>query len=235
MSKPQRLCVYCGGKPCTHEHLYADRLKKHIPRPLPKHTMRSITVYPDRADVNLTTKTGDTHARRVRCACQPCNGGWMRAVVDAVENDLISMIEGNHVVLSRKRQKALATWAAMTVMTSEFINLEMISIPQDDRTYLMNHRVPPRHWRVWISSYVPHPGLSVWNHHVMALEEEDADVTFYVPAPSNTQTSAMCVGKHLFVYVMSSQVAEDLIRRWRFPDQIKPLMLQIWPGPRRGP
>jgi hypothetical protein len=230
MSKPQRLCVYCGGKPVTHEHLYADRLKKHIPRPLAKHTMRSTVVYPEKTNVDLTTKTGDTHARRVRCVCQPCNGGWMRAIVDGVEDDLVAMIEGRPIIMGRKRQKSLAAWAAMTVMTSEFINTEMVAISQSDRDYMRKIGLPPRHWRIWISSYTPHPKLSVWSHHVMALEHEDADAAFYDPAPPNTQTSTLCVGKHLFVYVMSSEVAQDIIKRWRFLDSIKPLMLQIWPA-----
>jgi hypothetical protein len=198
---------------------------------LQKHTIEYSEVYPDKTLTKFTTRPGDSHARQVRCVCGQCNNGWMKGVVDAVEPHLIDGIKGKSFILNRKQQKALAAWAAMTVMTGEFIEKAMVAIPQADRTFLMENLVPPRQWRIWISRYTPGLNVRQWTHHAVALEiEGKEDAAFYEPSPPNTQSSTICVGEHLFFYVMSSEIAQTIVRRWNFPPSIKPLLSQIWPA-----
>jgi hypothetical protein len=48
----------------------------------------------------------------------------------------------------------------------------------------------------------------------------------------NTQTTMICVGNHLAIYVMSSSVdsGQSLIRKWRMHPLVAPGFRQIWPA-----
>lgn len=50
-----------------------------------------------------------------------------------------------------------------------------------------------------------------------------------VRLPSNTQTSTICLGKQILIHAMSSDVAWDIIRRWKLPPRISAGFDQIWP------
>ena len=47
----------------------------------------------------------------------------------------------------------LATWAAKTAMTAEYVRPRADGISGSERKILMNHLVPPEHWYVWIAGY----------------------------------------------------------------------------------
>ena len=46
---------------------------------------------------------------------------------------------------------------------------------------------------------------------------------------SNTQTSTILLGEHLIIHIMSSLIARRIIRLWKLPPKLAPLMSQIWP------
>lgn len=46
---------------------------------------------------------------------------------------------------------------------------------------------------------------------------------------SNTQTTTVCLGKHLLIHIMSSDVAWNNVRKYRLPVPVAPYLYQIWP------
>lgn len=232
-SQFQRFCIYCGGSGLTQEHLYADWLRKYIPRELPQHLMSSTVSFPHKSETIIQRKTGDTHSRRLRRVCLACNRGWMSQLQQAAMPHVIPMLEGRPTSLNRAAQKIVSAWVAMTVMTAEYANETMVAVPQCERDYLRVTRKPPKTWRIWIGHYSrSHMTQRYW-HSALALTDQEVErVTLYVPHPPNTQTTAICFGEHLFVYVMSSDVAlaRGLIRRWRFPVSSRASLRQIWPS-----
>lgn len=85
MSKPPGRCIYCGGLGLSKEHIFADWLRDYIPRDATEHSMAVTIQWPHMADTRLESKTGDTHARRIRKVCVACNGGWMSELQQAAK------------------------------------------------------------------------------------------------------------------------------------------------------
>ncbi len=203
------------------------------------HGINFVIVNPSGTSQRTKMRMGDTHARKIRRVCggtkDQCNTGWMSDLQEAVKPSLLPMINGENTTLSRREQKTIAAWAAMTAMTGEFLDSsdEFVAVPQWQRDYLReNQRVPPG-WRIWIGRYRWAQGVERWCHHVMCLgDERDGIPAGDTSQPQNTQTTTICVGDHFVVHIMSSAVAagESIVSRWRFPDTIRPCLSQIFPA-----
>ena len=231
MPKPQRFCIYCGGAGLTHEHLFADWLRAYIPRELSEHRSESVIAFPHKTNRTLKRQTGDTHARRLRRVCETCKLGWMSDLQEAAKPYLVPMLEGKSISLNRKAQKIVAAWVAMTTMTAEYLDDKMVAVPQSERDYLRETSQAPKTWRIWIARYNGAKSPKRLWHNAMALTDQKVEgAALYAPAPSNTQTTAISLGDHLFIYVMSSEIAWNLIRRWRLPPTVSSLFRQICPA-----
>lgn len=231
MAKPQGFCVYCGGPRLSKEHLYADWLRDFVPRDADEHHFATTVAFPHKQTHKLQRRTGDTHARRLRCVCVNCNRGWMSDLQQAAKVHLVPMLRGDRCCLKRDAQKIVAGWAAMTAMTAEYLEKGMVALPQNERDHVRETARPPRTWRIWIARYDGANCKNRWWHNVMALTnqniEEHAPDTAATP---NTQTTSIGSGEHLFIHAMSSEIAWPIIQRWRFPRGLGPLLRQIWPA-----
>ncbi len=230
MSKPPSNCIFCGQRPLTKEHMYADWLRNYIPRVRERHAVLATVDFPQSSKENIYTRQGDPHVRKIKCVCADCNNNWMSQSQEAVKPYLIPLIQGKSASLNRKSQTLVASWAAMMVMVSEYLNTDMVAVPQSDRTWFKVNRKPPSHWRIWIGSREPNSRYSLYSHDAISftknkLEILESSATYR----SNTQVSTICVGEHLVFYVMSSQAIRHIIRRWKLPPAIAPLFAQIWP------
>jgi hypothetical protein len=195
-----------------------------------EHHVGSTIVSPRDRSESVTRRSGDPHSRRIRRVCAECNNGWMSQLQQAAKPYLVPMLTGERVELRKNAQTLIAAWSAMMAMVAEFMDPEMVAVPSDDRLFLRYNRHPPRHWRIWIAQHrrESHP---LYTHNVLPFgtEEEVERLPRDTTADPNAQTSTICVGKQLLVHVMNSRIARDLIRRWRLPRDIAPVVLQIWP------
>lgn len=142
----------------------------------------------------------------------------------------IPLLTGKSTALHKKAQTLLAAWTAMMVMVAEHIDSEMVGISPADRRWLYENGRPPTHWRIWIGRHrrEAHP-LFVHNILPFAVAEKEIERLEGADRAANTQTSTICLGDHLVIHVISSQVGRSLIRRWNLPIAIAPIMSQIWP------
>ncbi|HWD29627.1 MAG TPA: hypothetical protein VG387_20815 [Rhizomicrobium sp.] len=223
----------------SKEHLYANWLGKHIPSRVDEHGINFTLVAPKSSSHFTKMRSGDSHARKIRRVCAICNKGWMSRLQEATKPYLLPLIEGRRTILSRKGQKAIAVWAAMTVMTGEFLDdsEEFVAISQSDRDHLRTEHRVPFGWRIWIGCYRWREGVNRWTHHVMCFGEKgDGSRPGDMSVPQNTQTTTICIGDNLFIHVMSSSApsGEHIIRRWGFPKAISPALAQIHPTVSHG-
>jgi hypothetical protein len=224
-------CVFCGGKPLSKEHIFADWMADYIPRTLPRHRLVTTVVFDDRTEERTRRREGDPHTRTVRCVCEPCNNGWMSRLQEEAKPIVGPMLQGRSARLNRREQAKLASWAAMMVMVAEFMDRNMVAVPQHQRNFLRREKRIPTRWRVLIASREP-SDHSRFTHHALALTKPGQKIEPAGPhgvAPSNTQTSTICLGEHLVVHVISSNTVPDIIQRWEFPDRLAPALKQIWP------
>jgi hypothetical protein len=229
MNLPAR-CIFCGALAVTREHMWADWLRNYIPRQQDGHAVAVEKVHLEQSEEEVFHRTGDPHSRRIKCVCRECNNGWMSRLQETTKPYLVPMLGGRTITLKRNGMTALAAWAAMFVMVAEHLRDEMVAISAYDRNFLRTKMRPPSHWRIWIGRHaaVSHP---LFSHNVLsfALEQEIQQIGLEASVPVNTQTSTILLGKHLLIYVMSSAVARNIIRRWVLPDLVRSHLAQIWP------
>lgn len=226
----------------THEHLFADWLKQYIPRELTEHRARTAFVGLHRDEISTKRHTGDPHSQRLRCVCRECNNGWMSELQQAAKPCLVPMLEGKPIALHRRAQTVLAAWIAMTVMVAEHRNLELVAVPQSDRTYLLENLRPPSHWRIWIGRH-KRIDAAMFTHNVLSFANPGEKIQISARPTDrepNTQTTTICLGKYLIIHVMSSVPAWNIVRRWKLPAPRDgaSAVLQIWPirpGPVKWP
>jgi hypothetical protein len=224
-------CIFCGESGITHEHIWADWLREFIPREMRYHQTRSADVYLDRPDdVSIQRRTGDPHARRVYCVCKTCNSGWMSQLQEQVRPFLVPILTSEKITLHRRAQKTLASWAAMMTMAAEYMDPSKVAIPQTDRTHLLREGEPSDHCRIWIAAH-RREHYYLFSHHVVEFspEEEIKRTPNALSKEPNAQTTTACIGEHLLVHVLSSYVNRAIVRQWKLPPQVSPVIHQIWP------
>jgi hypothetical protein len=232
--KPRRVCIFCGRPGLTKEHMWADWLRNYIPRERQEHRVGSTNIslaqHEDSVQDRIERRSGDPHSRRIRCVCRECNNGWMSQLQEAAKPFLVPMLTGQKVALYESGKTTLASWAAMFVMVAEQVDQTKVAISAVERQWLREKRRPSSYWRIWIGQHrrEAHP-LFVHNVLPFASKEEVERPPRGPVAETNTQTSTICLGQHLLIHVMSSQIAWSIIRRWKLPAQIEPVMSQIWP------
>jgi hypothetical protein len=117
----------------------------------------------------------------------------------------------------------------MMVMVAEHTNRDLVSIPQADRTFLMEHEKPPNHWRIWIGAHL-NETFPIFTHHVLDFAEEGAEVPRGARSSGqNTHATTICLGQHLLIHAMSSINAKRIVRRWSLPTPVRRALHQIWP------
>jgi hypothetical protein len=227
MARPQRFCIFCGGAGLTREHVWADWLKKYVPKDMPKHTALFAIVHPTHSEPTRKKRSGDLQSRRLRIVCKSCNTGWMSKLQEKTKPNLLPLIQGEVTAFDVSAQSLLASWIAMFVMVAEHFNPYTVTTPQAQRSYLLDTgKAPAENWKIWIGDFerkdwkgqLAHFTVPVSSpHHIPEIMDNG------LPRP-NTQTMTFVVGR-LFIHVASS--VTDIFEDWRLarPD----LLAQIWP------
>jgi len=235
MSNSSKKCIFCPSPgPLTDEHIWGDWILNggHVPRTQNKHKA-SFTVInrPGVADERMVhTKAGDPLGANIRIVCAECNNGWMSRVQERAKPQLIPLLKGNAWALGVNAQRAIAAWACMATMTSEYLSRQSssVSISQNDRDLIRQQEMPPPSWRVWLGCYDRQKWVGQWTHTTVPILEEQ-DIPPGTPAPPNTQTTTFIIGK-LYVHTMCSHFPENTkLWDWRPVPHARRFLVPIWP------
>jgi hypothetical protein len=153
----------------------------------------------------------------------------MSRLQEEVRPYLVPLLIDDPAKLRRRGQTKLAAWAAMTAMSGEFLEKESVAVPAKDRKSLRENGQPPEHWRIWIGRHQrkSHP---LWSHNAISLTKRKIERPTEIPRGGhNTQSTTICLGKHLVVHIISSQIGRRLIRKWRLRPDVEAKLVQIWP------
>jgi hypothetical protein len=221
----------------TDEHVWGRWLKPYLrntPNKFQTHNAMLARAGPDKKWIDL--RAGILLQSSVPVVCKDCNNRWLSEIQSRARHTVPQLIEGKPVVLNEEMQRNIASWAAMSTMTGEFISRrpETVAVHQVDRSLFKDICVPPPGWRVWIGHYAPNAGSSYWVHACMPIHIEGDFIlpNFKNPAAPlpTTQWSTLTVG-NLFLQTVSSSTSPDLIRDWRWDNApaARRLLVQIWP------
>ena len=232
-AKGRARCIYCGSyKTMTREHIWADWLKAYIPRDMERHSGISATVHSDQSKNTAKTKrrAGDFHAQKLRIACRSCNTGWMSRLQENTKPHLVPMLTAKSANFYRSQQTTLAAWITMFVMTADYLDADMVSITQNERTWFKDHQRPPADWRIWVGKYKQPTTNRRWIHTVLDITENEPEfLAKGTPPLSHAQTATILLGKQLIIHVMSSPAMRQTIKRWKILPAAAPALKQIWP------
>jgi hypothetical protein len=148
-----RTCVFCGGGPCTNEHVLPRWLRVAFPEEAQRDTLHVRTT--EEAE---TSRRGNLLDAQAKIVCGPCNSGWMNGLEEGVRTYLPRMIKGKPVQLTRKKQTQLATWSLKTVMMLHCVypKADQVSIPEHDYKDFFASKQPSDLMHIWVA-YMPPP------------------------------------------------------------------------------
>lgn len=127
-------------------------------------------------------------------------------------------------MLSHWDQRRLATWAAKTAMTAEFLDPKSAAITFDEREYLKLHREPPKAFFVWAGHYSGNRHSADLHHHSVRLSFGAPD-TAEIGMPPNAQTTLIGLGR-LFFQISSSSLAGI---KFHLKDETVSSLRPLWP------
>lgn len=232
--RPRVRCIFCRGSPLTLEHILPDWMREIIPRtPDQKHNFITATKNPDVSQERIETsdlRQGHPLSKKVRVVCKSCNTGWLSDFEDELKPKIKPLILGGKSILTPWDQRRVATWAAKTSMTMEFIHPETAAITFGEREYLRLHREPKKTFNVWIGRYKGIRHKFAYHHHSLLFESGSPTPTETM-VPPNTQATVIRAGG-LFLHVTSSSapgVTFDL--KNETPGSRGDELRRIWPSP----
>jgi hypothetical protein len=211
----------------SREHIWADWLKKYIPKDMTDYRSLSATTHETHTEFTHKKHGGDLRSRTLRVVCKSCNNGWMSQLQQRTKPYLLPLISGDVTAFDAKAQEILSAWVAIFVMVAEHFDRYKVVSSQTERGSLWKNQKAPSNWKIWIGDYQRKNwkahlarfcvAISSRKHHRIRRMDNG------LPRP-NTQTVTFVVGR-LYVHVASS--ATDIFEDWHLvrPD----LLVQIWP------
>src|SRR5437588_2354842 len=226
MPRPQRFCIFCGKPGLTREHLWADWVKKYIPKDMKNYSSLFAVVHPTHSEPRRKEQSGDIRSRRLRVVCKSCNTGWMSRLQEKAKPYLLPLILGEVSAFDANTQSLLSSWIAMFVMVAEHLNPHTVTTLQEQRTHLFETgKALSANWKIWIGDYERGNWVGQLAHFTVPVSSSDHVPEIMdngLPRP-NTQTMTFVVGR-LYVHVASS--VTDIFEDWRLtrPNTLR----QIW-------
>ena len=148
--RPIRLCLFCGGRVNSKEHVWPVWLLAALGVETRRTRMRS-----ERGTRPAETWSGFNLSLQVRHVCQRCNNRWMSALETRAQPFLRPLVAGTVSALEPSAQAAIATWAIKTAMAFEATRVEGDSFySTDDRKFVREQARPPVRTSVWLGNYV---------------------------------------------------------------------------------
>lgn len=171
---------------------------------------------------------------QVRCVCgghpQSCNNGWMREIEGRAKPILTKLIKGDAVRIHPQDQEAIATWAALKSMVSEFYFEGKGITHHMQRRRMMKRRLPPQSgWGIWIGCFERKLSKLEWASHPMLLLADDEALRRAGPNATryNSNATTQIIGK-LFIQIIHGPRG-SIIDRWRFSLPNRGTLYRIWP------
>ena len=207
--KPPMRCIFCRGSTLTREHVIPDWIQEIIPKkPQQAHLFTTVSKAPLAPRTRLKTsrlRQGHPISRKVRVVCKDCNNGWLSTLENELKPLIKTLVLGEAITLTPWGQRRLATWAAKTSMTAEFIHPKSAAVTFEEREYLRLSREPMKTFNVWTGHYRGSRYTAALHHHSVLLLS-GTPTSAETLMPPNTQATIIGLGG-LFLQISSSSLA----------------------------
>jgi hypothetical protein len=226
-------CIFCGGQPVTHEHVWSRWSHRYLPKGKNKWFAFHGTEYPDRTDIEIVKHPGDPLDWKVACVDERCNNGWMRELENVARPILIPLIQGDETprFFGQKERSTIAAWVALKATIQEHAPRGNTISHHTQLRRLWKRRLAPEDtWRIWLGRYDGDQPDTLWASHPMliippavAKRRKDLTANYY-----NSQAATYVIGK-LFIHLIRSP-HQNLVRYWTYDPSIVIKLRRIWPA-----
>jgi hypothetical protein len=219
--KRRRLCVFCGARKVSKEHVIPSWVDKVLPSLPPgvrlRHTFEQGSFEADA--LSLTVKR----------VCRECNHGWMEQDIESPNRPILTpMFLGKSCSLTPDEQEHVATWAVKTQMMAQYRHLPHRPVAREQLQWLYeNVTVPPKS-RVWLAGFAGELSHRVWGrtHNFQLFAPQGPDLA--ASEIYDAEMMTLCVG-HLVFQVLKWTSPEPQLDIAGLSDETTQFMLQIWP------
>lgn len=148
-----RTCVFCGGTPCTNEHVLPRWLQTSFPD-----LKQAAALHVRETQTTRSARTGTLLDVKAKVVCASCNYGWMNDLESGVRPFLPQMITGRDLTLPKAKQSVLATWSVKTILMFQHAHRQQdqTAIPREDYIALFRERQPSDIMQALVA-YAPPP------------------------------------------------------------------------------
>lgn len=199
MSRPPKLCVYCGKEGVSKEHVRGHWSIPHgrmhsrnahmVARPDP--LAPGVLTDPVKGAAN---RPGTPRALTLKIACERCNNGWMSAIQRDAIPTLTNLNYGIWGQISNEEMSQLARWITLFTMSYEQADRASASVDFEERNRFSMTSDPGQQWQIAVG-YVD---TKLWSdatfHRCFGLP---SDIVFC--GNRKFQFTASMFGRFLFV------------------------------------
>ena len=172
MSKPQRLCIFCDGKPVTKEHIWSEWTRDLIGRPSARSHLNIVSKNLDRSIIAARRTNGGLDTAKIKVVCGSCNNGWMSRLDTGVKNEASALITGDSAHIERNQQQLLARWLIMKMMVTEHSKGMSVVSSKEDRSAIMGGGWPANHlWSLWLGTQGANSRTRSYVRHYLPLQQ----------------------------------------------------------------
>ena len=142
-------CIFCGTPKVNRNHVFGEKWIASLVPPGGTFVHQLGTGSPGSAapDEWGTKKA----ALVVRCACQPCNSGWIDRLDTKAHPLLTEMNTGRPMSVWASQKLVIAGWVAKTAAPINSLRRQRLSFSEADSTRRKEEQLPPERCFIWIA------------------------------------------------------------------------------------
>lgn len=149
----RRVCCFCGGTPCTEEHIWPKWAHSMLPKGDGHYRRLQVGFQGEEQEVFSRDRQGSTTTIRIRRVCGTCNNEWMSSLEEQAQPVLTKLIRGRRFVLLAEDQDTLAQYFCMKAMVSDGSRLDAEIFNQVERTAFYERQELPSRCQIALLYY----------------------------------------------------------------------------------
>jgi hypothetical protein len=226
--KPQKRCIFCGGKPTTKEHIWSEWMHPNLPSESDarEEFLKTFAQRYSPAPLPAVSheRPGPVLTKKIRAVCGGCNNGWMSRLETAVKPIILPMIRGDACRLDTEAQALLARWITMKAIVTEYSQDNQKLTPTVDRVAFTNEYIIPPYFSIRLGRNGSSWPTLFYRHSTTISLDQLPTIPPMDGADRNIQQTTMIFGA-LIVQVLAVRVVGRRIEN----DIVPQIGIQLWP------
>jgi hypothetical protein len=154
----QRMCIFCGGKGLSEQHVLPAWLLRTFPENIEGYTQMPTTISLRDGNIYIDStkwkyQQGALGNARLKIVCKKCNNEWMSAIEAHAKEYMMQLINHTSIRITDDIKTKLSAWVMLMTIMYEYTQLSTKTIKREDRLHLMETlTVPTENWEIWVAN-----------------------------------------------------------------------------------